>query len=75
MSESKETQKEGTTRERARTSIGQHSALTRQELIDRWLEVAMAIMLGIVAVATAWSGYQAARWDGEQSSTDLCVEM
>ena len=24
-------------------------------------------MLAIVAVATAWSGYQAARWDGQQS--------
>jgi hypothetical protein len=43
MSESKEIQKEGTTRERTRSSIGQHTALTRQELIDRWLEVAMAM--------------------------------
>jgi hypothetical protein len=34
----------------------------------RWLEVLMALMLAVVAVATAWSGNQAARWDGEQSS-------
>lgn len=27
-----------------------------------------AVMLGVVAVATAWSGYQAARWGGEQST-------
>jgi hypothetical protein len=25
-------------------------------------------MLGVVAVATAWSGYQATRWAGEQST-------
>jgi hypothetical protein len=28
----------------------------------------MAIILGIVAVATTWSGYQAARWSGVQSA-------
>jgi len=31
------------------------------------LEIAEAILLAIVAVATAWSGYQAARWSGYQS--------
>jgi hypothetical protein len=35
---------------------------------DRVIEVISAIMLGIVAIATAWSGYQAARWGGEQST-------
>lgn len=29
----------------------------------RWLGIAEACVLAIVAVATAWSGYQAARWD------------
>jgi len=29
----------------------------------RWIEIAEAVVLAIVAVATAWSGYQAARWD------------
>jgi hypothetical protein len=31
------------------------------------LEVLEAIALGLVAVATAWAGYQAARWDGHQA--------
>ena len=31
------------------------------------LEVLEAIVLALVAVTTAWSGYQAARWDGQQS--------
>jgi hypothetical protein len=42
--------------------------ITRQQLIERWLEVISAIMLGVVAVATAWSGYQGARWGGVQTS-------
>ncbi|HEY7661465.1 MAG TPA: hypothetical protein VIC58_12810 [Actinomycetota bacterium] len=36
----------------------------------RWqvvTEVAEVLILAIVAVATAWSGYQAARWDGRQA--------
>ncbi len=32
-----------------------------------WLEIAEAIVLAIVAIATAWSGYQAALWDAESS--------
>ncbi len=31
---------------------------------DAWLGMAEAIVLAIVAVATAWSGYQASRWEG-----------
>jgi hypothetical protein len=31
------------------------------------LEIIEAIVLSIVAVTTAWSGYQAALWDGQQS--------
>ncbi len=30
------------------------------------LEITEAILLAIVAIATAWSGYQAALWDGHQ---------
>jgi hypothetical protein len=36
----------------------------------RWedvIEILEAVALGLVAVATAWSGYQAARWDGRQA--------
>src|SRR5271163_4510089 len=29
----------------------------------RWVEIAEALVLAIVAVATAWSGYQASKWD------------
>jgi hypothetical protein len=42
--------------------------LTSQQRTERWFEVVTAIMLGVVAVATAWSGYQATRWAGEQST-------
>ena len=36
----------------------------------RWetlVEIVEVAVLAIVAIATAWSGYQAARWDGQQS--------
>jgi hypothetical protein len=43
------------------------------------LEIAEAIILAMVAIATAWSGYQAAKWDGRQDelyeqSTKLRVQ-
>jgi hypothetical protein len=31
------------------------------------VEIVEAIVLAVVAVATAWGGYQAARWDGRQA--------
>ena len=40
---------------------------TGRESVDRWIELLLAVMLGAVALATAWSGYQAARWGGNQS--------
>jgi hypothetical protein len=39
---------------------------------DRWeplAEVIATLVLALATVATAWSGYQAARWGGEQSSS------
>ena len=39
---------------------------------DRWepaAEVIVTIVLAFATLATAWSGYQAARWGGEQSSS------
>jgi hypothetical protein len=30
---------------------------------SKWVEIIEALVLAIVAVATAWSGYQAAKWD------------
>lgn len=35
----------------------------REEL----LEIAQAVLLALVAIATAWSGYQAARWDSNSA--------
>jgi len=34
---------------------------------ERFVEISEAIVLAFVAVSTAWSGYQAARWDGRQA--------
>jgi hypothetical protein len=31
------------------------------------VEIVEVIVLALVAIATAWSGYQAAKWDGRQS--------
>jgi hypothetical protein len=48
-----------------------HSLADRDARANRrWediIEICEAIALGLVAVATAWSGYQAARWDGRQA--------
>jgi hypothetical protein len=38
-----------------------------QSSAHQMLEIAEAILLAIVAVATAWSGYQAALWTGRQA--------
>ena len=32
-----------------------------------WVEIVAAVLLSLAAVATAWSGYQATRWNGEQA--------
>jgi hypothetical protein len=34
-----------------------------------WAELAATILLAAAAVATAWSSYQATRWNGEQAKT------
>jgi hypothetical protein len=34
---------------------------------ERLLELAAVLLLSLTTLATAWSGYQAARWSGEQS--------
>jgi len=38
-----------------------------------WVEIAAAILLSVAAVATAWSSYQATRWNGEQAKTSAKV--
>jgi hypothetical protein len=32
-----------------------------------WVEIGEAFLLALVAIGTAWSGYQAARWDGHEA--------
>jgi len=34
---------------------------------ERWLSIAEAVLLSIVALMAAWSGYSAAQWDSEAS--------
>jgi Domain of unknown function (DUF4337) len=38
-----------------------------------WIELAATILLAVAAVATAWSSYQATRWNGEQAKTSSRV--
>jgi hypothetical protein len=38
-----------------------------------WVEIAAAVLLSFAAVATAWSSYQATRWNGEQAKTSAKV--
>jgi len=55
--------------ESLQTSSRRHILLLyRQKRAERWFTVITVIMLSIVAVATAWSGYQAVRWGGLQST-------
>jgi hypothetical protein len=38
-----------------------------------WVEVFATVLLALAAVATAWSSYQAARWNGEQAKASGAV--
>jgi hypothetical protein len=67
MSEAKDEQEETSNHEFSGISNEERPPV-RQKLSNRWLQVVTAIMLGLVVVATAWSGYQATRWSGEQST-------
>src|SRR4051812_16464153 len=44
-----------------------HDRRPRSARHEQWIEAAEAAVLAIVAVATAWSGYQAARWDARSA--------
>src|SRR5271166_5824490 len=46
--------------------LSEHTAPS-QSLAHQILEIAEAIVLAVVAVTTAWSGYQAALWTGHQA--------
>ena len=38
-----------------------------------WVEVVATVLLAVAAVLTAWCGYQATRWNGEQAKTASAV--
>lgn len=55
-------------REQLQTEVSPKASPSRTELLERWTEILSAALLGLVAIATAWSGYQSARWGGVQST-------
>ena len=58
-------------RERVNVEIAHeltHSEYDEEKHSRQWLiEVAEAVGLSLIAVATAWCGYHAAKWDGRQA--------
>lgn len=50
-------------------SLGDRILSTQKEVsrFDRWVEFMAAIVLSLATVATAWAGYQAALWGGDQT--------
>jgi hypothetical protein len=38
-----------------------------EERLERWVPLVATVLLALAAVATAWAGYQASRWHGEQA--------
>jgi hypothetical protein len=46
---------------------GHHETESPHGRRDRLIEIAEVAILALVAIATAWSGFQAAKWDGRQS--------
>lgn len=51
----------------AETLVSPEGRRTTKTRWEETVEIIEALLLAIVAVATAWSGYQAARWDGRQA--------
>jgi hypothetical protein len=49
------------------TDHGGHGTGGHSERYERILEIGEALLLACVAIATAWSGYQSARWDGHSA--------
>ena len=47
--------------------LSEHHKEQPQTLAHEILEIVEAIVLAVVAIATAWSGYQAALWTGHQA--------
>ena len=53
----------------ALASFGDRILSTESEVsrFDRWVEFIAAVVLSLATVATAWAGYQATLWGGEQA--------
>jgi hypothetical protein len=51
----------------AETLVSTESGQPTKTRWQQTIEIIEASLLAVVAVATAWSGYQAARWDGRQA--------
>ena len=51
----------------AETLASSEGGRTTKSRWEETVEIIEAVLLAVVAVATAWSGYQAARWDGRQA--------
>ncbi len=47
--------------------LGEHATKPTGSGREELLEIIEAVVLAVVAVATAWSGYEAAKWDGQQA--------
>jgi len=45
----------------------QQSPPQKHPVWEKLIEIIEVIVLALIAIATAWSGYQAAKWDGQQS--------
>ena len=43
------------------------TAEQREQIFQKRIEIASTILLALATIATAWSGYQAAKWDGRQA--------
>lgn len=47
----------------------------RSELLRRWIELASTVLLAVATIATAWSGYQSARWGGAQTDHSSAASL
>lgn len=47
----------------------------RPELLRRWIELASTVLLALATIATAWSGYQSARWGGAQTEHSAAATL
>lgn len=69
MSKSQEQAIDGNNADEPIKTVGDRILSTQTEVsrFDRWVEFIAAVVLALATVATAWAGYQAALWGGEQT--------